>query len=199
MNSHLTISSNSFAIYRPGHVGSQLKPMLALWHKLAQENGFPGLHIIQTIGNFYQVDKTSRLSNDADIQASFQFWPQIFASFKPKNRDHDTSSVRDVNLNLDDKKGHIQYWGAFTTFDRRPRDNDSVPILRTPQQLDEGLQETFATMSTLGGRTIDKNLFFITAWNEWNEQALLEPDATFKFSFLEAVYKNVRSVGVNIV
>jgi hypothetical protein len=54
-------------------------------------------------------------------------------------------------------------------------------------------------MSKLGGRTIEKNLFFITAWNEWNEQALLEPDSTFKFGFLEAVQRNVRSVSVNIV
>jgi hypothetical protein len=189
-----------FAIYRPGHVGDQLKPMLALWHILAQENGFPGLHIIQTVGNFYNEDKTFELSKDADIQASFQFWPQLFASFAPDDIKKDTSSVRDVNLNLGNKEGHIQYWGAFTTFDRRPRDhNAKFIVLRTPQQFDEGLRTTFKIMSTLRGRNIDKNLYFVTAWNEWNEQALLEPDMTYKFSFLEAVYRNVRSVSLNTV
>lgn len=197
---HLTITFYSFAIYRPGHVGDKLKPMLTLWHKLAQENGFPGLHIIQTVGNFYLEDETYKLSKKADIQASFQFWPQLFACFAEIKRNRDTSSTSDFDLQLGNKKGHIQYWGAFTSFDRRPRANNEKPAaLRNPKQFDKALRKTFGTMSKLGGRTIDKNLFFITAWNEWNEQALLEPDATFKFGFLEAVHRNVRSVSVNIV
>lgn len=174
--------------------------MLTLWHKLAQENGFPGLHIIQTVGNFYRQDKTFKVSRNADIQASFHFWPLLFHCFPPIRRDSDTSSISDLDLKLGNKKGHIQYWGGFTTFDRRPRANrEKRYALRNPKQFDEGLRKTFEAMSKLGGRTIDKNLFFITAWNEWNEQALLEPDSTFKFGFLEAVQRNVRSVSVNIV
>jgi hypothetical protein len=172
--------------------------MLNLWHKLAQEYGFPGLHIIQTISNFYIQDKTYEIAKGANIQASFQFWPQHFVEFK-HDFQRDTASLYDENLKLGHNVGHIQYWGAFTSFDRRPRDNDAPPILRTPQQFDEALEKSFATMSKLRGRSIDKNLYFVTAWNEWNEQALLEPDSTYKFAFLEAVQKNVRSVGLNII
>lgn len=188
-----------FAIYRPGHVGDKFAPMIRLWQALARENGFPGgLHVIQTVGNFYQSDQTYQVSRDADLQASFQFWPQIFGSFRHDRRA--TASTKDQDLKLgDDKKGHIQYWGAFTGFDRRPRDNKAKPVLRTPEQFDKGLQESFAHMSAYRGRKVDKNLFFVTAWNEWNEQALLEPCDEYRFGFLEVVRKNVQSVSLHVI
>eukprot|EP00977_Amphora_coffeiformis_P007792 scaffold1697_cov180-Amphora_coffeaeformis.AAC.28 len=189
----------AFAIYRPGHIGDKLKPMIALWQKLAKEQGFPGLHVIQTVSNFYKSDKTNRITKEVDIQASFQFWPQHFVSFR-HSMDLETAATRDENLGLgEDKSDHVQYWGAFTSFDCRPRKPDQYPIIRTPQQFDEGLRESFAAMSAARARRVDKNLYFITAWNEWNEQALLEPDATYKYGFLEAVQKQTRSVSLNIV
>ena len=43
-----------FAIYRLGHLGEKLIPMIALWTKLAQSKlGVPGLHIINTAGIFF--------------------------------------------------------------------------------------------------------------------------------------------------
>ena len=189
----------AFAIYRPGHVGDKLKPMITLWQRLAKEQGFPGLHLIQTVSNFYKSDNTNQITNEVDIQASFQFWPKLFASFQ-HSLDRETAAVSDENLGLgDEKSDHVQYWGAFTSFDCRPRRPDQSPILRTPKQFDDGLRESFAAMSTDRARRIDKNLYFITAWNEWNEQALLEPDSTYKFGFLEAVQKQTRSVSLNII
>jgi len=36
-------------------------------------------------------------------------------------------------------------------------------------------------------------LYFLTAWNEWNEQALLEPDDVHKFNYLEILRNNLES------
>lgn len=109
------------------------------------------------------------------------------------------ASVRDADLKLPSKPDHVQYWGSYTTFDRRPRTKDFIPLLVTPNQFDKSLSDSFRAMSAYSGRRVDKNLFFVTAWNEWNEQALLEPDDTYKFGFLEALQENLRRVPVSIM
>jgi len=67
---------------------------------------------------------------------------------------------------------------------------------RYATQNNSGLRNTFEAMSKLRGCTIDKNLFFITAWNEWNEQALLEPDSTFNNLVFLRPYKEMLEVSV---
>jgi hypothetical protein len=65
----------AFCIYRSGHLGEKLKPMIHLWHQLAIENGLPGLYFISTIGSFYDSDKgTGKRDMEAGLDAAFQFW-----------------------------------------------------------------------------------------------------------------------------
>lgn len=86
-----------------------------------------------------------------------------------------------------------QYWGAFTGFDRRPRDNSFIPILRSVEEFQQGVYKSFWNMNQEHIETEqDLNLFFVTAWNEWNEQALLEPDDTYRFGFLRALKHNLQ-------
>ena len=42
-------------------------------------------------------------------------------------------------------------------------------------------------MASQSGWTVDKNLYFLTSWNELNEQAVLEPDPVNGFAYLEGV------------
>jgi len=49
-------------------------------------------------------------------------------------------------------------------------------------------------MAERAGWNIDANLFFVTAWNEWNEQALLEPDDVHHFGYLKALRRAVHCV-----
>lgn len=178
-----------FAIYRIGHVGAErLAPMVRLWQQMARDEfNLPGLHIVNTVGNFYLTDPTTAtLEALPEVDASFHFWPQLLGGgFTPEST---TASVADLPL-----QAPLQYWGAFTGFDRRPRAADASPILRAPAQFYEGLMCSFTRMAENPSRNIDQNLFFVTAWNEWNEQALLEPDDTARFGYLQALQHAVES------
>jgi len=187
-----------FVIYRIGHVGEKLKPMLDLWTKLAVEKGFvQGIKFIHTIGNFYSSDKeTKNIEKTAGIEGAFHFWPQLLGGgFLPNGQKmRMAASVEDLKVNVP-----MQYWGAFTGFDRRPRDNKAFPIQRTVEEFGTGLAHSFTAMAGAPQREIDLNLFFVTAWNEWNEQATLEPDDVHGTGYLDVIRSNLESVPVGKV
>mmetsp|Transcript_22607 Transcript_22607/g.45152 ORF Transcript_22607/g.45152 Transcript_22607/m.45152 type:complete len:764 (-) Transcript_22607:56-2347(-) len=175
-----------FAIYRIGHFGDKLKPMLSMWRNMAKEAGFPDLHVVNTLGNFYRDDpQTEEMLYDVETEASIHFWPQLIGSDFFTNAN--TASVENMKI-----PSLVQYWGAFTGFDRRPRDpDDKYWMVRDPTTFGAGVECSFQHMGLDNARAIDKNLFFVTAWNEWNEQAVLEPDERFRFAYLEALHKNL--------
>lgn len=182
-----------FIIYRTGHAGEAImEPMIKRWRHLAIEEGFPGLHIIQTVGNFYKSDiNTVSIARAAKLEASFHFWPQLLgAGFEGVG---ETASIADLKLGVNEEN-HIQYWGAFTGFDVRPRRREALPMLRSPDQFEQGLKDSFRAMSLYANRRVGTNFFFLTAWNEWNEQALLEPDSIYKFAYLDTLQRSLSSV-----
>merc|ERR1711982_210339 len=178
-----------FIFYRIGHIGSKLAPMVKLWRSLAIEAGFPGLHLVNTIGHFGEIDtNTAMIEKQSELDAAFHFWPlitlpKIYESSIGKG---DGASKNDVEHLLDTYP--IQYWGSYTGFDNRPRNkNAAQPPKLVPIAFQRDIQQSFEQMATNNKRIIGKNLYFITAWNEWNEQAVLEPDDIYNLGFLEAL------------
>jgi len=165
-----------FIIYRIGHLAKHLRPMLNLWREMAAESGLPGIHIVNTIGNFRSIDmNTASLEKEVSMDAAFHFWPQLFGSnYGPNVMQSERGSVSDV----EDLKASvpIQYWGSFTGFDRRPRDSTAHAFIRSVKEFSQGLECSFLAMGDNVQREVERNFYFVTAWNEWNEQATLEPD-----------------------
>ena len=126
---------------------------------------------------------------DAAFNGSFHFWPQLFPAFieeQQHKKSQGAASFRDLPLHNVERNQHIQYWGAFVGFDRRPRDQNAHPILRSPQNFRDSLcNDSFLRLALYRNRNIATNLFFITAWNEWNEQAVLEPNDIDEFGYLQ--------------
>mmetsp|Transcript_10512 Transcript_10512/g.13327 ORF Transcript_10512/g.13327 Transcript_10512/m.13327 type:complete len:835 (+) Transcript_10512:116-2620(+) len=179
-----------FIIYRIGHMEKVLDKILKLLNKLAKENGMDGINIIHTLGNFYNEDKNTKdLEKNPLIDAAFHFWPQCMPigcnrSKEPKDM---VASTFDMPLNV--KK---QYWGAHAGFDKRPRTPDfPLDYIVKEENFDTGLKTSFEKMSDYSNREVDYNFFFLTAWNEWNEQAVLEPDTEHKFNYLEILRSNL--------
>jgi len=91
-----------------------------------------------------------------------------------------------------------QFWGASSGFDafiRRQRPGER-PWPTRPQEFQRSLAQVFSTMGYKVGYTPDdlSNLFFIAAWNEWNEQCVLEPDHIYGFGHLQALKTALGSI-----
>lgn len=176
-------------LYRLGHFGDKLEPMLKYWREMALAEGFEGLHIIHTIGNFYDLDgNTKTLEKHTD--GAFHFWPQLMGSgFASLDT---TATVHELPIGA-----KVQYWGSFVGFNRQVRFNKAVPINRSVKDFNDSMHLSFTSMAHHPGRDISLNLYFITAWNEWNEQAVLEPDSTNRFGYLNALKHNLERIPTN--
>lgn len=177
-----------FIIYRIGHFGDKLQPMLKLWNHLAVSNGFAGMYFIATIGNFYNIDNSTalQLQNIHEIDATFHFWPNIKAIYNTKR----LSSTEDVKF----IPSLAQYWGSCTGFDARPRRPDSFSLKVTPKSFEANLQISFSSMKVERWRYIHHNFYFVMAWNEWNEQAILEPSDKHLFGYLHATRRALENL-----
>ena len=169
----------ALALYRIGHIGSLLPQILGLWRQLAKEAGLPGLHIIATLGSFVNEEGTAE--NYAYVDAALDFAPSFQTSYHLGGA-HAVAS----HIDVPDPVPATQYWGAGTGFDKRPRVPDSVGSQLTPETLGNGLRVSFESMVGQPARRLVPNLFFVNAWNEWNEQATLEPDDLHENGFLRA-------------
>ena len=174
----------ALALYRIGHLGSKLQPMLKLWNELALKKGLSGLYIINTLGGNYNRDGNTAhlLQSVAEVSASFHFCPHYQLDFPSVGE----VSVSDAPIVLN--RLHPQYWCAFSTgFDSRVRRPNHFQFQRTPAQFRNVLAKSFAAMQVSRWKYVEENYYFIMAWNEWNEQAILEPDHINGFGHLIAL------------
>ena len=177
-----------FALYRTGHFGHRLKPMLSLWNKLARAHGFiRGIYFLATLNNFYDENAKALLSAVPQVRASFHFLPTLRRS--PLLKKQGPGSA--LAASTEDVKSAMvtQYWGVATGFDTRVR-KPTPPkgIIRiSSEELYTSLHQSFQAMDVRRWRHVCTNYIFVNAWNEWNEQAVLEPDDVNGCGHLRAI------------
>ena len=179
-----------FIIYRVGHMHEVVEPMLTLWRNLAEQSGLTGLHIMCTLNNFISLDKVFENNLDNHCDSSFQFFPTIKGVYPIEN----ASSIS----HIDPSNGKRQYWGGFTSFSNEVRrQKNPTNLIVSPSAFKQNIAYSFKQMLAILPLTEKQistpNLFFITAWNEWNEQAILEPSDKYGFSYLSAVKDNLEN------
>jgi GT2 family glycosyltransferase len=193
-----------FLIYKARDLPDAARTV-ALWRKLARENGLPGLHLlsIETTGSFGWDPR------EAGFDAAVEFqphWERIVAF---------TRSLDRLRRDLDDKRygsvwtvdyaeiwprlcgdtpSYPRYPGICPRWDNTPRKGRTGLVFRnsTPEEYGRWLANIVAKVQT---QPPDRRLVFINAWNEWAEGNYLEPDQTYGHAYLEATLRAVKNGG----
>jgi len=78
------------------------------------------------------------------------------------------------------------FYSGVVGFDDTPRRGGKARIItgQTPEKFEEYLYQLLSVT-----KKQNKELVFLTAWNEWGEGAYLEPDESSGYAYLEAVKK----------
>ena len=168
-----------FLIYQINKIGCFNK-MADYWNMLAEQNGIPGIYLIDMLTNDGKVTKNKR------VFASVDFEP---------GKDKRRNAVREGELNIESydevctqmicsahKKN--EYRCIFVDYDDTPRRGKRGCIFpgSSPQKFGTYLQKIIDLSQKEGNEYV-----FINAWNEWGEGNYLEPDKKNGYEYLEAL------------
>ena len=182
----------AFVINDIVHIKQVLRPMLNLWFDLALENGLNGLYFVYPLNDLLVLDKESESYAKMSFDAAFQYFPTIKNVYRSVLN---SSSWSDVPIKSDQR----QFWGGFTTFDNSLRQEVDPSVYHiSPAQFKDDFRKSLKQMLTRipisdKGQMNIPNLFFINAWNKWNEQAVLEPSDKYGFSYLSAIKEHLEN------
>lgn len=194
-----------FVIYRIDHMHAIIHDMLQRWTQLAKTIGFAGLHVTATINNFSpnitEIKKATPLIDDA-----FLFCPTALSIpaqktvLGPSGATWDDSTHRLHKYDLEKAWLLAKTWkargarhpGTFPSWNNFPRRMHSGDVtsfgLCQPQAWGMHVYDLLVDLVVDALITSDPGRFvFINAWNEWNEQAVLEPDTTYGSKHLDAL------------
>lgn len=173
------------------------------WRKLALENGFPGIYLISSQRTFFDPHYFDNIFLYEPVASGWGKRIAIEVRLK-KYLNYVSKSKGPVKFLLD----YENYWkkvirnaeknkdnGVFlcglVNFDDTPRRGNNARIIYggTPKLF----KKYFSRLYRISCEA-DKELLFITAWNEWGEGAYLEPDKVFRYGFLEALRSAKREI-----
>jgi hypothetical protein len=201
-----------FYVYKPRLIPADTQ-YLAKLRVLAQEDGFPDLHIVGTWspnpkGRF---DSASALGLDAavitnitgrDSQSKLQWIFSAIEKFKhiarinigPKRIDYQTA----VKAMLPDPAGFdfTAYNCVVSNWDNTPRSGRRGLVFTgsTPGLFSAALQYALENTKRANAASGGDTFVFLKSWNEWAEGNFVEPDQVHGRAYLEAVDKAVRAV-----
>ncbi|QCR20981.1 glycoside hydrolase family 99-like domain-containing protein [Pontibacter sp. SGAir0037] len=180
-------------IYRVSNIPN-VNDMIDYWNTLAIENGFVGIHIVETLNS---REKEPFAKNSA---AAFEFEPTYTLhhkySFKYRLRGLFNRKIYKLALKSYDSiykcivnrrqiaTNHKRYLGAFMGWDNSPRKGKRALIVTgsSPEKFGKYLKLQFENAVKY-----DNDYIFLNAWNEWAEGTYLEPDLKHGFSYLEQI------------
>lgn len=174
---------------------NKLIRMRDFWQNLAKKNGFPGLYFISkhAVKEPYIFDSTFfyepihsgwRYSSilDSRLKKAFGISLKKFPFFK-YIISYDSYWRRLLRTAEKNHKKNV-FLGGLVNYDDSPRRglNGRILIDSTPDKFEKYFKKLYEISCN-----DNKELLFLTAWNEWGEGAYLEPDENSGYAYLEAL------------
>ncbi len=198
-------NSPVFIIYNTLDIGSDFNRMFGYYRKLAKEDGFDDLYIVQTLKFplderkldvdayfLYEPAYSSMILQQRFILFYYRFKALLIrnlnkllgTSMVERKRDFERIAKRIIENEKQYDKPVIR--GFFTDWDNTPRRATG----RGSQFYYNSSPNNFKIYFDKLVKRVKENgeeYMIINAWNEWGEGAHLEPDEEYKFGYLEAV------------
>ncbi len=181
-------------IYRPLDI-PDAENVICYWRKFIKEKIGKELHIIGAINSPNMLSEDLRI-NGLDALSEFAPGPQIpymrdITKEKKYLCENFYGKVYDYK-DFVERKGYFMlknnklYRAVSPMWDNTARKMNKGLILdgATPDLYKQWLKDII--VETRENKSLDDNLIFINAWNEWAEGAYLEPDLKWQYGYLEA-------------
>lgn len=178
------------------------KEMMELWNKLAFDNGFNGIHFVETIRDKFLDER------ELPFRARVEFEPA--RSFNNSMLSLNLKRIRRFTIKFINWLFHIKlpyyavvpykrlvkrslkkispigtYGGVFMGWDNTPR--RGIEGLVVSEATKEQFKNYLRKKIHITQKLYNTDMVFINAWNEWCEGAYLEPDTKNKYIYLEAI------------
>ena len=171
-----------------------------LWNKLAQKNGFPGIHFVGLTPSWdYQIDEQFSLGYDAvvhgnlwqaELNASNQFVKKLFHRIRgkidwvPLDKYKYKNIIKHLVTDVD-RKEEI-YPIMLPGWDRSPRSGRRAVIYygSTPELWKKHCEEAVAAVQH---KADEHKIIMLRSWNEWGEGNYVEPDERWGTAYLDAL------------
>ena len=185
-------------IYRTEHIPNVNK-MIEFWDKLAIENGFNGIYLVETLTVFQNdsfVEKSSALVEFEPMftmRADLPFFQKVYdqlLSYTNKglrSKSYDAvwkTILKRKNSSFKNKKVFL---GAFTDWDNSARKGYKGLYFR---HMNTNKFKTYFSKQYAKAKKQESDFLFINAWNEWAEGTYLEPDKKHGYVIL----KNIKDI-----
>lgn len=189
-----------FCFFNPDNDSDVICQMCACWDRLARENGFAGVRIIEQrkysgghISDYsfmYQPPYTGWYRRNLVDKVLKKIHKELHLRLKrPLKYNYDAiwkGIIRQAKNCTDDKRS----FGAFVEYDDSPRrgKKGTIVIGGTPKKFEKYMSELLRIAAKK-----EREFIFLTAWNEWGEGAYMEPDTRFGDAYLKALKNAVDS------
>lgn len=180
-------------VYKPQDV-PDCKNTLQYWREYCKETGIGELYIVgcwtsdqsedfiaKGFDAISEFQPGSIYNYSANINKRLPFVNENFSGAVYSYREIVENKIYQKNFSKD-----RMYHAVMPMWDNTPRRNNKGNLIyhgSTPALYQRWLEDVIAFNQTC---TLEDNLVFINAWNEWGEGAYLEPDKRFGYAYLEA-------------
>ncbi|MEG1506409.1 MAG: glycoside hydrolase family 99-like domain-containing protein [Bacilli bacterium] len=180
-----------FLIYRTNNIPN-CEDMINYWEKLAINNGFNGIYLLETLNSFQKNPILNSSKGVVEFEPMLTMRHYLKPTIQLKRLLRKKIGLLDI-VNYDDVWSQIikrdndygkeRYLGAFVGWDNTPRKGKKGLII------DNSTPEKFGNYLKIQKNKNNTEFVFINAWNEWAEGAYLEGDELNSKNYLKQIMR----------